>query len=124
MHIGHKLKYLIESKGYSKRDFAYQIKTSEQNLHKILNKDSVQVSQLIQFCALLKVHPSVFFEDVHIGDDVANEKAMTYKIPKDFSTKNVETTVITLYQDLIKEKDERIKELTEHIELLKNTKSR
>lgn len=118
MHIGHKLKYLIESKGYSKRDFAYQVKTTEQNLHKILNKPSVQVSQLLDFCRLLKVHPSIFFEDVEIGI-IANEDSVTYTIPKDFSKQNMEPTVISLYQDLIREKDQRIQELTEHIELLK-----
>lgn len=119
MHIGNKLRYLIESKGFTKRDFAYLLETSEQNLHKILNKDSIQISQLIAFCRLLKVHPSIFFEEVEIGAD-ASEAHGTYTIPKDFGSKNMESTVIKLLQDLVKEKDERIKELQDHIDSLKS----
>lgn len=49
----------------------------------------------------------------------ANESQMKYELPKDFANKNMESTVIRLLQDLVKEKDERIKELQDHIKSLK-----
>lgn len=118
MHIGNKLRYLIESKGFTKRDFAYLLETSEQNLHKILNKDSIQVSQLIAFCSLLKVHPSIFFEEIEVGIEVSEPRGV-YEIPKDFGVKNMESTVIKLLQDLVQEKEARILELLDHIGSLK-----
>tara|TARA_R110002124_G_scaffold68426_3_gene185177 strand:- start:301 stop:663 length:363 start_codon:yes stop_codon:yes gene_type:complete len=118
MHIGNKLRYLIESKGFTKRDFAYLLETSEQNLHKILNKESIQISQLIAFCELLKVHPNLFFENLEIGLE-ASESEVSYDLPRDFASKNIESTVIRLLQDLVKEKDERIRELQDHINSLK-----
>ena len=108
MHIGNKLRYLIESKGFTKRDFAYLLETSEQNLHKILNKESIQIGQLIAFCELLKVHPNLFFEGLEIGME-ANEIDVNYELPKDLTNNKMESTVIRLLQDLLKEKEERIK---------------
>lgn len=118
MHIGNKLRYLIESKGFTKRDFAYLLETSEQNLHKILNKESIQIGQLIAFCELLKVHPNLFFEGLEMGME-AHEMDVNYELPKDFANNKMESTVIRLLQDLVKEKEERIRELQDHIKSLK-----
>ncbi len=120
MHIGNKLRFLIESRSLSKKDFAFYLDTTEQNLHKILNKDSIQVHLLLKFCKLLQVHPNHFFEDWDWKSSPVDvsESAETYRTRHRGRSTDIEK-VGRIYDTVIQEKDKRIKELEDHIESLK-----
>lgn len=122
MHIGHKLKYLIESKGFSKREISNLMETTEQNLHKILSKDSIQISQLLRFCQILEVRPEIFFKTIDSEEELnqLNEELPKYPQNTGSSSTSDIPNVIQLFKDLIEEKDKRIGELQDHINSLKS----
>ncbi len=120
LHIGNKLRYLIEARGLSKREVAHQLETTEQNLHKILNKDSIQINQLMKFCHILKVRPEIFFIEKKTGEevDILKEDLPKYPGSQELMSGNV-SEVMLLFRDLIAEKNKRISELQDHIDSLK-----
>ena len=120
MHIGNKLRFLIESRSMSKKDFASGLDTTEQNLHKILNKDSIQINLLLKFCKLLEVHPNHFFEDWDWKSSPVDvsENVEAYKTRHRGRSSDIEK-VSRIFDTVIEEKDKRIKELEDHIKTLK-----
>ena len=120
MHIGNKLRFLIETRSVSKKDFAEALDTTEQNLHKILNKDSIQLNLLLRFCKLLEVHPNHFFEDWDWKSSPVDvsESVETYKTRHRGRSSDIEK-VSRIFDTVIDEIDKRIKELEDHIKSLK-----
>lgn len=63
MHVGQKIKQLVEKKEkLTHKDFALLIGHTEQSLHGIYKKESIQVDLLFTICEKLNITVSDFFE--------------------------------------------------------------
>jgi len=88
--IGERVKKLINKSPFSINDVAIKIGTSNQNLYKILRKDSIESRYLEQIADVLNISIMQFFVDEKY---FKLEKEAGYKDPTD-----LETYLINLYQ--------------------------
>lgn len=63
MHIGHKIKQLIEDKKITKRFFAKQLGYKEQSIHKIFASEDINTALLERIAHVLNVSIVYFFSE-------------------------------------------------------------
>lgn len=88
MHIGQKIKQLVEKTNkLTHKDFAVLIGHTEQSLHGIYKKESIQVDLLETICNKLNISISNFFEEKKatlVAEPLASYgkkgKKLTYKL--------------------------------------------
>jgi len=127
VHIGSKLKYLIESKKLSKKKMAKELDMTEANFYRILSKEHIRTDLLIEFCVRLDVHPCDFFKDwEHPNPEVlmtntvfANDESLVNESDPEYLRPDIFRKAEKLYRELLDEKDSRIVELKDHISSLK-----
>ncbi len=128
VHIGSKLKYLIEKKRLSKKVMAKELNMTEANFYRILGKEHLRTDLLIEFCKRLDVHPCDFFKDwehpnpeVNMTNKVfANDESVVHEDDHEYFRPDIFRRAEKLYRELLDEKDSRIVELKDHISSLKD----
>ena len=73
-HIGSEIDKLLHAKGVKKKDFAKMLEMTEQNLSKILKKDSIDAALLEKIAKTLNVSPIYFFDG---NEDVPHNGALS-----------------------------------------------
>lgn len=63
IHIGNKLRHIIDSKGLNKERLALDLEMTKGNLYKIFEKEFIRTDVLLAFCSYLNIHPIIFFLD-------------------------------------------------------------
>ncbi len=109
-----KIKVLAREKKITLAQLASDIGITQQALLKIIRENSTKIETLERISNILKVSPAIFFEDditknvfQVAGGDAMYQSAKTTMSPEEFSL-------------VIKEKDERIKDLKDQINDLRN----
>lgn len=117
--IGPFVKSIMEYKGINQNQLAAAIGMSPTNVGYLLrgNANNWKVSYLDATCKLLKVHPMSFFDDFEEkgSTKVENIENNAFLGVSNFSVNSIEDNK-NLYE-LLKEKDDRIKDLNEIIRL-------
>jgi len=86
IHIGKRIKELVNNSTYSVKDIADKMGTSYQNVYRIFGKESVETKFLFSLAELLEIPVSYFFQE-HV---VADTKKMLETIVKDVYEKRQE----------------------------------
>lgn len=126
VHIGLAIEEKLQELKLSKTEFGRRIGIPQQNVNRILEKDTIDTGKLVQISEALKFN---FFT---LYCEESNK--VEVKTAGDYSPASEEGDVtvivgdavlaerVKLLQQLIKEKDERINELKERVEELKGKK--
>jgi len=67
--LGENVKKIIKQKGMSIYDIAFQMNTTNQNLYRILQKDSIDSKYLVQIASILKIPIGMFFGEIQSNPD-------------------------------------------------------
>lgn len=123
VHIGLAIDKKLQELKMSKTEFGRRIGIPQQNVNRILEKDTIDTGKLVQISEALNFNFFTLYCD--------EEPKVEVKTEGDYSPASDEGDVtvivgdavlaerVKLLQQLIKEKDERINELKERIEELK-----
>ncbi len=123
VHIGLAIDKKLQELKMSKTEFGRRIGIPQQNVNRILEKDTIDTGKLVQISEALNFNFFTLYCD--------EEPKVEVKTEGDYSPASDEGDVtvivgdavlaerVKLFQQLIKEKDERINELKERIEELK-----
>lgn len=126
MHIGQRIKQIVDKSRITNKELADRVGTSENNIYKIYNKEHVGTEILAKISSVLNVEIQKFFES---GEAPVNESSITQSVAS--GSRNVQVVgtyqecmseLVAAQQAIIAEKDKTYQLQQQIIDLLKEQK--
>lgn len=104
-----KIKTISKERKITLRSLANQVGISEQGLQKIVRDNTTSISTVERIAAILGVSPAVFFDETPTSVNAMGDNSIA------ISGSGNEISIQQKFLDMLAEKDERIKELTDKL---------
>lgn len=104
-----KIKTLSKERKITLRSLANQVGISEQGLQKIIRDNTTSISTVERIASILGVSPAVFFDETPTSVNAMGDNSIA------ISGSGNEISIQQKFLDMLSEKDERIKELTDKL---------
>lgn len=104
-----KIKTLSKARKITLRSLANQVGISEQGLQKIIRDNTTSISTVERIAAILGVSPAVFFDETPTYVNAMGDNSIA------ISGSGNEISIQQKFLDMLAEKGERIKELTDKL---------
>lgn len=104
-----KIKTISKERKITLRSLANQVGISEQGLQKIIRDNTTSISTVERIAAILGVSPAVFFDETPTSVNAMGDNSIA------ISGSGNEISIQQKFLDMLAEKDERIKELTDKL---------
>lgn len=104
-----KIKTISKERKITLRSLANQVGISEQGLQKIIRDNTTSISTVERIASILGVSPSVFFDETPTSVNAMGDNSIA------ISGSGNEISIQQKFLDMLAEKDERIKELTDKL---------